>query len=161
MQNLVYEWVDFSKFGQIWLKFKKILEKFCNFVQNLANWYINGLLFLEKLVFVWVYFQIPWRHIHTKTKLEYPPGPFTPQNLRGLHTNTNINLLYRSLNLSKASANDWAWIVVSKVVRVTWFDFAAHYATAQHSVYHVIDMPTSMCATCASTRNVWEDKLWQ
>ena len=34
---------------------------------------MNGLLFLEKLVFVWVYFQIPWRHIPTKTKLEYPP----------------------------------------------------------------------------------------
>ena len=81
MQNLVYEWVDFSKFGQIlsqnWLKFKKILEKIGNFVQNLAQnwagWYMNGLLFLEKLVFVWVYFQIPWRHIPTKTKLEYPP----------------------------------------------------------------------------------------
>ena len=33
-----------------------------------------GHFFLEKLVFVWVYFQIPWRHIPTKTKLEYPPG---------------------------------------------------------------------------------------
>ena len=29
--------------------------------------------FLQKLVFVWVYFQILWRHIPTKTKLEYPP----------------------------------------------------------------------------------------
>ena len=78
MQNLVYEWVNFSKFGQNWLKFKKILEKIGNFVQNLAqnwaDWYTNGLLFLEKLVFVWVYFQILWRHIPTKTKLEYPPG---------------------------------------------------------------------------------------
>ena len=36
---------------------------------------MNELLFLEKLVFVWVYFQTPWRHIPTKTKLEYPPGP--------------------------------------------------------------------------------------
>ena len=35
---------------------------------------MNGSLFLEKLVFVWVYFQIPWWHIPTKTKLEYPPG---------------------------------------------------------------------------------------
>ena len=62
--------------SQNWLKFKKILEKIGNFVQNLAqnwaDWYMNGLLFLEKLVFVWVYFQIPWRHIPTKTKLEYP-----------------------------------------------------------------------------------------
>ena len=61
--------------SQNWLKFKKILEKIGNFVQNLtknwADWNMNGLLFLEKLVFVWVYFQIPWRHIPTKTKLEY------------------------------------------------------------------------------------------
>ena len=74
---LVYEWPLLnSKSGiwmgwffqiwpnlsQNWLKFKKILEKVGIFVQNLAqnwaNWYINGLLFLEKLVFVWVYFQI-------------------------------------------------------------------------------------------------------
>ena len=51
MQNLVYEWVDFSKFGQIWLKFKKILEKIGNFVQNLvqnwADWYMNGYFFLK------------------------------------------------------------------------------------------------------------------
>ena len=66
MQNLVYEWIDFSKFSQSfsrnWLKFKKILEKLGDFAQNLvqngADWYINGSLFLEKLVFVWVYFQI-------------------------------------------------------------------------------------------------------
>ena len=58
-----------------WLKFKKILEKSGDFDQNLAqnwtSWYMNGSLFLEKLVFVWVYFQILWRHIPTKTKLEY------------------------------------------------------------------------------------------
>ena len=67
--------------SQNWLKFKKILEKIGNFVQNLAqnwaDWYMNGLLFLEKLVFVWVYFQIPGQHIPTKTKLEYPPGPLS------------------------------------------------------------------------------------
>ena len=61
--------------SQNWLKFKKILEKIGNFVQNLAqnwaNWYMNGLLFLEKLVFVWIYFQI---REGTKSKLEYPPN---------------------------------------------------------------------------------------
>ena len=56
--------------SQNWLKFKKIFVQ--NLAQNRADWYMNGLLFLEKLVFVWVYFQIPWRHIPTKTKLEYP-----------------------------------------------------------------------------------------
>ena len=88
---LVYEWPLKNEKSGIWMgrffkilpnlsqlaQFKKILEKICNFVQNLAqnwaDWYMNGLLFLEKLVFVWVYFQIPWRHILTKTKLEYPP----------------------------------------------------------------------------------------
>ena len=30
MQNLVYEWVNFSKFGENWLKFKKMLEKIGN-----------------------------------------------------------------------------------------------------------------------------------
>ena len=67
MQNLVYEWVIFqiwSNLSQNWLKFKKILGKIGNFVQNLAqnwaDWYMNGLLFPEELVFVWVYFQILW-----------------------------------------------------------------------------------------------------
>ena len=56
------------------------LEKSGDFAQNLAknwtDWYMNGSLFLENLVFVWVYFQIPWRHIPTETKLEYPRGYF-------------------------------------------------------------------------------------
>ena len=42
-------WPNFS---QNWLKFMKILEKIGNFVQNLAqnraDWYMNGLLFLER-----------------------------------------------------------------------------------------------------------------
>ena len=33
---------------------------------------MNGSFFLEKLVFVCVYFQIPWQHVPTKTKFEYP-----------------------------------------------------------------------------------------
>ena len=41
MQNLVSKWVDFSKFSQIlgqkWLKFKKILEKSDDFVQDLIG----------------------------------------------------------------------------------------------------------------------------
>ena len=40
----------------------------------MSDWYMNGSLFLEKLVFVWVYFQIQLRHILTKTKLECPFG---------------------------------------------------------------------------------------
>ena len=79
MNGLIFQ--KFRNLSQNWLKFKKILEKSGDFVQNLAknwtDWYMNGSLFLEKLVFVWVYFQIPWRHIPTKTKLEYPPGTFT------------------------------------------------------------------------------------
>ena len=67
----------FPNLSQNWLKFN-ILEKSDDFAQNLAqnwaDWYMNGSLFLQKLVFVWVYFQILRWHIPTKTKLEYPPG---------------------------------------------------------------------------------------
>ena len=45
-----------------------------NLSQTWTDWYMNGSLFLENLVFVWVFFQIPLWHIPTKTKLEYPPG---------------------------------------------------------------------------------------
>ena len=42
--------------SQNWLKFKKILEKLGDLAQNLAknwtNWYMNGSLFFEKLVFL-------------------------------------------------------------------------------------------------------------
>ena len=65
--------------GQNWLKFNKIFEKLGYFAHNLAknwtDWCMNGSLFLEILVFEWVYFQILWWHIPTKTKLEYPLGP--------------------------------------------------------------------------------------
>ena len=75
----------FQNFSQNWLKSNKIYEKSGDFAQYLAqnwfNWYINGSLFLEKLVFVWVYFQIPLRHIPSKTKLEYLPWVEHPQNL--------------------------------------------------------------------------------
>ena len=69
--------------SQNWLKFKTIFVQ--NLAQNWADWYMNGLLFLEKLVFVWAYFQIPWRHIPTKTKLEYPPGFGHGNQRRGGH----------------------------------------------------------------------------
>ena len=84
MQNLVYEWVDFSKVPQIWAKIGSNLRKLWkNRVILLKIWLKIGPIgmwmghfFLKKLVFVWVYFQILWRHIPTKTKLEYPPGRF-------------------------------------------------------------------------------------
>ena len=64
----------FPNLSQNWLKFKTILEKvgqFCSKFgpKNWADWYMNGSLFLEELVFVWSIF------IPTKTKLEYPPSP--------------------------------------------------------------------------------------
>ena len=67
----------FPNLSQNWLKWKKFLENLGDFAQNLvqiwSNWYMNWSLFLEKLVFVWVYFQILLRRIPTKTKLESPP----------------------------------------------------------------------------------------
>ena len=70
---------NFPNMSQNWFKFKKILEKSGDFAQilaqNWANWYMNESLFLEELIFVWVYFHIPWWHIPTKTKLENVPLP--------------------------------------------------------------------------------------
>ena len=81
-QDYVYEWVEFSKFSQIWARIGSNLRKFWkNWTILLKIWLICmiGSLLLEKLVFVWVYFQISWQHIPTKTKLEYlansPPLP--------------------------------------------------------------------------------------
>ena len=82
---LVYEWPLIKckiwyMNGLIFKKFRNLsrfwkIGWFCsNLAKNWTDWYMNGSLFLEKFVFVWVYFQIPWRHIPTKTKLEYPPG---------------------------------------------------------------------------------------
>ena len=69
----------FLNLSQNWLRFKKILEKSCDFPQNFApnraDWYMNGSLFLENIgIYMPVYFQSPWQHIPTKTKLENPPG---------------------------------------------------------------------------------------
>ena len=58
MQNLVYEWVDFSKFGQIWAKIGSNLRKFLFKIWPkigpigiwmgyffLKNWYLYGSTF--------------------------------------------------------------------------------------------------------------------
>ena len=55
VQNVVYEWGNFSIFflnlNKNWLKFKKIWEKSGDFAQNLVqnwtDWYMNGSLFLK------------------------------------------------------------------------------------------------------------------
>ena len=51
MQNLVYEWVNFSKFPNVEPILAEILEKSGDFAQNLApkwaDWYMNGSLFLK------------------------------------------------------------------------------------------------------------------
>ena len=63
-----------SIFFNIFPNFGKI-GWFCSkFGPKWANWFVNGSLFLEKLVFVWVYFQNSQWHVPTKTKLEYPPS---------------------------------------------------------------------------------------
>ena len=51
-QNLVYEWVDFSKFepklAQLFTKMEKSGDFAQNLFQNWADWYMNESLFLEK-----------------------------------------------------------------------------------------------------------------
>ena len=49
-----------------------------NLTQNWADWHMNGSLFLEKWVLVWVYFQISQRHLPTKTNFEYLPPRLIP-----------------------------------------------------------------------------------
>ena len=47
---------------------------------------MNGSLFLEKLVFVWVYFQILRRHLPTKTKIDSPPRGFTYNTEKNIYS---------------------------------------------------------------------------
>ena len=111
LQNAIFGmWMDwffqiFPNLNQNWLKFKKLLEKSGDFVQNLAqnlaDWYMNGSLFLENLVCVWVWFQILRRHIPTKTKLEYPPGHYSsllllPHDITFPNTDLYRNIIIRA-----------------------------------------------------------------
>ena len=82
MKNVLYEWVDFSKFSQTWAKIDLDLRKFWKNrvillkispqIGQIGTW--MGHFLLKTLVYIWVYFQCPWQHIPTKTKLENPPG---------------------------------------------------------------------------------------
>ena len=108
MQNLVYEWVEFSKIfsnlSQNWLKlfFLKYGKSgdFAQFWHKIGptGTQMGQSLFLEKLLFVWVYFQIPRWHIPTKTKLEYPPPSteytFSMYTFLAVHRNSEINIFY-------------------------------------------------------------------
>ena len=67
MQNLVCKWVNIFKIFSFWIIIH--LRKCWNNWDDLAR---NESLFLAELMFVQVFIQILWRHIHTKTKLEYP-----------------------------------------------------------------------------------------
>ena len=86
---LVYEWphikhriwymngLVFPNLCQNWLTFKNILEKSDNFAQNVAQYftdrYMNGSLFIEKLVFVWSTFKFCDGMSLPKPNLSTPP----------------------------------------------------------------------------------------
>ena len=97
--------INFSKFSQIWANLKKfgknrvILLK--NLAQNWADWYKNGPLFLEKLVFVWVYFQILRQYVPTKTKFEYLP----PRGLWQVDKQNPHNSYFFILGYSNSSSH--------------------------------------------------------
>ena len=63
----------FKVFPDLSQKLRKFWKHQVNLLPNLAKIGLIGHFFLEKLVFVWVYFQIPRQHFPIKTKLEYPP----------------------------------------------------------------------------------------
>ena len=64
--------------SQNWLKFKKILEKVGNFVQNLAqnwaDWYMNGLLFLKNWYLYGATFKFRGGTSLPKPNLSTPPA---------------------------------------------------------------------------------------
>ena len=68
----------FQNLSQNWLRFKKILEKSCDFAQNVApnraDWYMNGSLFLENIGIYMGLLSKSVAAIPTKTKLENLPG---------------------------------------------------------------------------------------
>ena len=82
--NLVYKWVDFSKFPQTWAKIGLDLRKFWkNCVILLKIWpkikqigTLMGQYFLENLVFTWYFYRSTFKVCGStslpKTKLEYP-----------------------------------------------------------------------------------------
>ena len=63
-----------NKFKKIWKKKKGGGNFGQNSAQNRADWYMNGSLFLGKLVLVWIKFQIPSGTSLPKPNLSYPPG---------------------------------------------------------------------------------------
>ena len=67
--------------SQNWLKFKKILEKIGNIVQNLAqnwaDWYMNGLLFLENWYLYGSTFKFRGGTSLPKPNLSTPPPGLT------------------------------------------------------------------------------------
>ena len=89
MQNLVYEWVDFSKVPQIWAKIGsslRNLEKSGDFDQNLAknwtDWYMNGSLFLENWYLYGSTFKFRGGTSLPKQNLSTPPHPGPYPSLR-------------------------------------------------------------------------------
>ena len=83
LKSLVCEWSIFQNFPEFEPKLAQILKIrkigiSGDFAQNFTkNWsYMNGSLFSWKIgICRGLYFQIPWRHVPTKTKLEYRPPP--------------------------------------------------------------------------------------
>ena len=64
-----------SSLSKFW-KNRAVLLKIWSKIRSIGI--LTGRFFLEKLVFVWVYFQISRRHLLTQTKLEHhvlPPHP--------------------------------------------------------------------------------------
>ena len=80
----------------LWYKFKKIggggeMGNFGqNLAQNLPDWYMNGSLFLWRLVFVWIQFQIPSGISLRKPNLSSPPPPEWAEKIFRFYHNINL-----------------------------------------------------------------------
>ena len=92
MQNLVYEWVDFSKFGQIWAKIgsnlRKYLFKIWPKIGPTGIW--MGYFFLKTGICMGL-LQILWRHTPK-------PNLSTPRDL-DMEINEEVVTRYFSKNI--------------------------------------------------------------
>ena len=109
MNGLIFQ--KFRNLSQNWLKFKKILEKSGDFVQNLAknwtDWYMNGSLFLEKLVLVWVYtFKFRGGTSLPRPNLSTPPPGLSFKNT-GLENTWELIFLMKDCNWSLLLLQTW------------------------------------------------------
>ena len=110
----------FPNLSQNWFKLRKFWKNrpICSKLSpKSADWYINWSLFLEKLVFVWVYFQILRPYQTPKLNLSTPPSP-------GITILWKWEAIWWNFNIQKCSI---------KNSLCTWWQIWLYLTTAHHN----------------------------